>query len=215
MRTLLSRHSRRGILGIALFYCGLGGGLGAAAAAPKHRAAVALDAVAAPAAPALSGLALDKAVSEALSGYEPLEMRGAIVQLGPAAAEVLLRIARDTRFDGLIRLRAIEALGYLPNEASRSYLLLRLSTASRADDGEAMWTAATLRALAGFSDPQPLLPFLDHASVEVRESAAWSLRALGNRAVLPELLRRLPGERDRAVHAALEDAVRALSAPRR
>ena len=157
---------------------------------------------------AISTRELDASLRRALSGYEPVnaprELRSlAAAQGAPAVTEGLLRLLRDAATPGILRLSALEALGYAPTEAGRAYLYevlgqLNSNRPEVADDDRAFTLAAALRALGSFSAAEMtrLVPYLGHGNADVREAAAASLVRCGAPAaeVLPLLHKRLGAE---------------------
>jgi len=154
------------------------------------------------------------AVRLLLDGYEPLDVERGMKQLGAPAADVLLRLLSDRATPALIRLRAIEALGYVPTPAGRTYLRNIVSEIGVVDDERVYTLAAALRALGAFGPAElpGLALFLSHGSADVREAAAAGLAAMNSESALPALKQRLTIESDSGVKETLKTAIRRLAA---
>lgn len=155
---------------------------------------------------------LDVKVERALFAYEPLNLGRELVELGQneRVAQVLLRLAKDDATRGILRLRAIEALGYVPTEAGRSYLHELVATNANVDDSRVYVLAAALRALSGYGaqEVSHISPALFHGSPDVREAAARALVRCGRAdEVRPLLQRRLALESDKTVKETLRKAI--------
>jgi hypothetical protein len=183
-----------------------------------------MNAQAAPSKPVtpMEARAMDATVRRALSGYEPInaprELRSLAAEQGAAAvSDALLRLLRDAATPGILRLSALEALGYAPTEAGRAYLhevLAQLGRPEVADDDRSFTLAAAVRALGSFSATEMprLAAYLAHGNADVREAAALSLSRCGAPAaeVLPLLQKRLAAETDRGVRETLHTALQSL-----
>jgi HEAT repeat protein len=163
---------------------------------------------------AKSAAQLESTVRTLIDGYEPLDVEHGIAQLGAPAADVLLRIIQQAATPELIRLRAIEALGYVPTPAGQAYLRETVAKIGTVDDERVFTLAAALRALGGFGAGE--LPsvslFLEHASPIVREAAAAGMAQMRTDTVLPALQRRLAVERDSGVKETLTTAISRVAA---
>ncbi len=157
---------------------------------------------------------LEATVRTLIDGYEPLDVEHGIAQLGAPAADVLLRIIRQANTPELIRLRAIEALGYVPTPAGQDFLRETVAKIGTTDDERVFTLAAALRALGGFgaSELPSVSLFLEHASPIVREAAAAGMAQMRTDSVLPALQRRLAVERDSGVKETLNNAISRLAA---
>lgn len=157
---------------------------------------------------------LEAAVRTLIDGYEPLDVEHGIAQLGAPAADVLLRILRQPSTPELIRLRAIEALGYVPTPAGQDFLRETVAKIGTTDDERVFTLAAALRALGGFgaSELPSVSLFLEHTSPIVREAAAAGMAQMRADSVLPALQRRLAVERDSGVKETLNNAISRLAA---
>jgi hypothetical protein len=168
----------------------------------------------------LSTSELASSVRRALAGYEPLEagrdVRALVEGNGAAAVtDALLRLIRDPATPGILRLSAIEALGYAPTEAGRSYLHELVAKLGAAEDDRVFTLAAALRALGSFSATElsRLSPYLQHKNADVREAATLGLSRCGapSSELLPLLQRRLAVESDSGVKETLRSTVASLS----
>lgn len=157
---------------------------------------------------------LEAAVRVLLEGYEPLDTEHGMAELGPAAADVLLRTIQAASTPELVRLRAVEALGYVPTPAGQAYLRELVAKIGTTDDERVFTLAAALRALGGFgaSELPSVSLFLEHASPIVREAAAAGMARMRTDTVLPALQRRLAVERDSGVKETLSNAISRLAA---
>ncbi|MBL9005037.1 MAG: HEAT repeat domain-containing protein [Myxococcales bacterium] len=157
---------------------------------------------------------LEATVRTLIDGYEPLDVEHGIAQLGAPAADVLLRIIRQANTPELIRLRAIEALGYVPTPAGQDFLRETVARIGTTDDERVFTLAAALRALGGFgaSELPSVSLFLEHVSPIVREAAAAGMAQMRSDSVLPALQRRLAVERDSGVKETLNNAISRLAA---
>jgi len=157
---------------------------------------------------------LESTVRTLIDGYEPLDVEHGIAQLGAPAADVLLRIIRQASTPELIRLRAVEALGYVPTPAGQAFLRETVAKIGTTDDERVFTLAAALRALGGFgpSELPSVSLFLEHASPMVREAAAAGMAQMRTDTVLPVLQRRLAVERDSGVKETLNSAISRLAA---
>ncbi len=157
---------------------------------------------------------VEAAVRTLIDGYEPLDVEHGIAQIGPAAADVLLRIIREPSTPELIRLRAVEALGYAPTPAGQAFLRETVAKIGTVDDERVFTLAAALRALGGFgaSELPSVSLFLEHASPIVREAAAAGMSQMRTDTVLPALQRRLAVERDSGVQETLKGAISRMAA---
>lgn len=159
---------------------------------------------------------LTASVKSLLSAYEPLDLDRTLPALASPAAisEVLLTLAREPGTDGptapLVRVRAIEALGYVPTADGLAYLRGRVAELSDAEDSRVYQLAACLRALGHFGDAElgRIAPYLGHPSADVREAAALAMRSMP--ASRPLLQRRLAIEPERGVQATLAQSLSAL-----
>lgn len=193
----------------AMMFFALSLGVGSLAeAAPQPRPAT------------LSAPELAAGLRRALSGYEPLEAARdvrALAQGSGAAAvtDALLRLIRDPQTPGILRLSAIEALGYAPAEAGRLYLHELVAKLGGAEDDRVFTLAAALRALGSFSEAElpRLSPYLQHRNADVRESAALGLSRCGAppHELMPLLQKRLAVESDSGVKETLRSTLASLA----
>lgn len=157
---------------------------------------------------------LEAAVRTLLEGYEPLDVGHGMAELGAPAADVLLRLIQVPSTPELVRLRAVEALGYVPTPAGQAYLRETVAKIGTVDDERVFTLAAALRALGGFgaSELPSVSLFLEHGSPIVREAAAAGMAQMRSDTVLPALQRRLAVERDSGVKETLSNAISRLAA---
>lgn len=176
--------------------------------------------VTSPTATTLSATELAAGIRRALSGYEPIEaardVRALVEGSGAAAVtDALLRLIRDPQTPGILRLSAIEALGYTPTEAGRAYLHELVAKLSSAEDDRVFTLAAALRALGSFSATElsRLSPYLQHKSADVREAAALGLSRCGaaSSELMPLLQKRLAVEPDSGVKETLRSSLDILA----
>lgn len=168
----------------------------------------------------LSVTELAAGVRRALSGYEPLEaardVRALVESNGATSVtDALLRLIRDPSTPGILRLSAIEALGYAPSEAGRVYLHELVAKLGGAEDDRVFTLAAALRALGSFSPAEltRLSPYLQHTNADVREAAALGLSRCGasSSELVPLLQKRLAVESDSGVKETLRSTLVTLS----
>jgi hypothetical protein len=151
---------------------------------------------------------------ELLRDLERAPTAGEVRQLGPDADRVLIAAARDPAVSRLVRLRAVSALTFAPTVRARAFLLDLLAAAAAAREGaDVLDVAAALGALAahGPSTLPVLLPYLAHASADVRQSAAYAIAASGATQGRASLTARLRVEREPGVQVALRRAGDTLS----
>lgn len=188
-------------------------------AVPRADAAPRYKHVARPAQPAARSAAeVEATVRTLLSGYEPLDVEHGLAQLGPQAADVLLRLIKDRGTPVLLQLRAIEALGYVPTPAGQTYLRDLVAQIGTVEDERVFTLAAALRALSAFGvgELPSIALFLNHRSADVRDAAAAGMAQMRSADVLPALQGRLAIERDSGVQSTINAAIRRVAAlPRR
>lgn len=127
--------------------------------------------------------------------------------LGPETLEVLEQLYDDAGQPPFVRLRAVQAAGHFPSEASRSFLK-RVATAEGQND---LLIRAALRTMArafGGATLADIRPFLSHREVTVREGAVLALGAIESPRARALLQARLDVERDATVQATLRRALR-------
>lgn len=160
---------------------------------------------------------LRQIVEEAIAGYEP-RPKEALQRLDPQqATEALIALAGDPAVSPLRRLRAVEALGYVPTPVGLAYLrqVVTQRQAERAADAAGVYElAAAARALGGFGEAAAAdaARLLGHGSADVREGAVYALTRPGLKAspiATAALRRQLAVEKESGVRAALSAAISA------
>lgn len=143
-------------------------------------------------------------------GYEHAPTAAEVRALGPAADERLIDYATAPSTSPIRRQRAIAALLFVPSTAAHQFLLDVLAREGRATRGvQVLDAAAALSALAPYGQPSLaiVLPYLTHASADVRQAAATTIGALGLPAARGSLSARLAVERDPSVRLHLAAAL--------
>lgn len=165
--------------------------------------------------PAGADPSLRATVEEAIAGYEP-RPREALQRLdAQQATEALISLVGDPAVSPLRRLRAVEALGYVPTAAGLSYLRQVIAQRKGQQPGDAMGVyelAAAARALGGFGEAAvaDAARLLGHESADVREGAVHALSRPGRKAspaAATALRRQLAVEKESGVRAALQTAL--------
>jgi len=134
-------------------------------------------------------------------------------RLGAAPDQALIAYAEDPHTSRVRRMRAILALRFAPSVSARAYLHDLLGQHGRATTGaDVLDVAAAIGALSpyGREELATLLPYLSHASADVRQNAAASLAALHEPDALGPLAARLTIERDSGVRFAIAGALRTI-----
>jgi HEAT repeat protein len=154
----------------------------------------------------------DPELDRFFSGYERVITAEEVQALGPDADQAIIRYDGSSRFSRLRRMRAVAALVHLPGERARLFLLDYVAERRDARSGpEVVELSAAVGALAPYpSALATLLPYLEHASPDVRTAAAAALARIPDVRARNAIVARRFSERDPAVRAALG---RALTAP--
>jgi len=142
-----------------------------------------------------------------LSAFEGGPSPEAWEALGPETLVVLEQLYDDEGQQPFVRLRAVQAAGHYPTEASRAFLK-RVATQEGQND---LLIRAALRTMArafGHSALADIRPFLDHRATAVREGAVLALGALTTPRARALLEARLDVERNEAVKATLQRTLR-------
>ena len=146
-----------------------------------------------------------------LRAYEHQATAEDFLSLGDKALvrDALIEIVVDDGQAALLRGRAVVALGFFPDEASRRAIEGVLDRPELSDIilRRALETMAHAFADAGISR---LTPYLDDARPDVRETAARALGEIGSPEALRALRRRLDRETTDVVREALETQIRRL-----
>lgn len=159
----------------------------------------------------------DVAVVEMLSGVDYIPTRAALDgELGGSAEEDLIAIARGTAEESAdpgVRIRAYRALSLYPGAATEA--ALRAGIAAHAGGGavETLYLRAAVDSLVQIAGPEAvddLVPLLDHASRDVRASAAMALGDTGSEDAVSPLRARLSVEDVGQVRLAIAEALREL-----
>jgi hypothetical protein len=143
------------------------------------------------------------------------------------AVSKLVEIVSDPSSDVGVELRAIHALtqyrraesgvGAIPHDTLVNIVLPRFGLATSGSD--LLLLSATIQAIGSYPDKDAtndlaaLLPFLDHASRDVRVATAHALRDLGNTNALIPLANRQKVEHVNQVELAINEALRVLGTP--
>lgn len=160
----------------------------------------------------------DARVVELLSGVDYVPNRAALDDaLGAAvAADDLVAIARGSApesADPGVRIRAYRALGLYPGSATEAALRAALAENAAGAGVETLYLRAAAESLvkvAGAGAVDDIVPLLDHASRDVRATAAVALGRTGSDAAVPSLRARLSVEEVGQVRLAIAEALRAL-----
>jgi len=134
-------------------------------------------------------------------------------------------IVSDQSSDVGVELRAIHALtqyrraevGSIPHDTLVNVVLPRFGSATSGSD--ILLLAATIQAIGAYPDKDvtndltALLPFLGHASRDVRLATAHALRDLGNTNALIPLANQQKIEQVNQVELAINEALRVLGTP--
>lgn len=159
----------------------------------------------------------DPRVVEILSGIDYVPTRSVLdAALGADAAGDLIAIARGTAeesSDPGVRIRAYRALSLYPGAATESELRAGILDHAGGAEVEMLYVRAavdSLVALAGPDAVDDLVPLLDHASRDVRASAAVGLGGTGSEDAVPPLRARLSVEQVGQVRLAIAEALREL-----
>ena len=151
-----------------------------------------------------------ESVLRALKGEAAITPAG-VASWGKDADLVLIDLVRDTKLEGAVRARAVDALGASGSPVARDQLV-RVATVS-AEEAELPLLRRALLALGWVADgraPATIAPWLSHESSAVRVDAATAL-ALTKTAEARDLLqRRLRDEKDAPTRARIERLVREL-----
>ena len=159
----------------------------------------------------------DPRVVELLSGIDFVPTRAALdAALGAGAESQLIAIARgsaEEAADPGVRIRAYRALSLYPGAAIESELRAAIVEHSGGTEVDMLYLRAavdSLVALAGPTAVDDLVPLLDHASRDVRASAAFGLGDTGSEDAVPPLRDRLAVEQVGQVRLAIAEALREL-----
>jgi hypothetical protein len=159
----------------------------------------------------------DTQVVELLSGIDYVPTRGTLdLELGGDAAADLIAIARgsaEESSDAGVRIRAYRALSLYPGATTQAALRAGILEHADGDEVEMLYLRAavdSLVALAGPDAVDDVVPLLDHASRDVRASAAVGLGDTGSEDAVPPLRARLSVEEVGQVRLAIAEALREL-----
>ncbi len=142
-----------------------------------------------------------------LSAFEGGPSAEAWQALGPETLAVLEQLYDDEGQPPFVRLRAVQAAGHFPSDASRAFLK-RVASESGQND---LLVRAALRTLARAFGSRALAdiePFLTHRTATVREGAVLALGSIESRRARALLEARLDRERDATVKATLRRTLR-------
>ena len=150
-----------------------------------------------------------------------------VFQSDSEAVGKLVDIVSDQSSDVGVELRAIHALtqyrraeagvGVIPHDTLVNVVLPRFGAATSGSD--LLLLAATIQAIGAYPDKDvtndltALLPFLGHASRDVRLATAHALRDLGNTNALIPLANQQKIEHVNQVELAINEALRVLGTP--
>ena len=159
----------------------------------------------------------DLQVVEVLSGIDFIPSRSALdAALGAGAESDLIAIARGTAEESAdpgVRIRAYRALALYPGAAVEAELraaIFQHAGGAAVDMVYLRAAADSLVELAGPDAVDDLVPLLDHASRDVRASAAFALGDTGSDDAAPPLRARLLVEEVGQVRLAIAEALREL-----
>jgi hypothetical protein len=160
----------------------------------------------------------DARVVELLSGIDYVPTRAALDDaLGAAVAtDDLIAIARGSApesGDAGVRIRAYRALGLYPGTATATALRAGISEHAAGGGVEILYLRAAIDSLvkvAGADAVDDIVPLLDHASRDVRATAAIALGHTGSDAAVAPLRARLSVEEVGQVRLAIAQALREL-----
>jgi len=159
----------------------------------------------------------DPRVVELLSGIDFIPTRASLdAALGPGAESDLIAIARGIAVEAAdpgVRIRAYRALSLYPGPAIESELRAAILEHAAGVEVEMLYLRAAVDSLVELAGPDAvddLVPLLDHASRDVRASAAFGLGDTGSDDAVPPLRARLSVEQVGQVRLAIAEALREL-----
>lgn len=141
-----------------------------------------------------------------LMAYEHVPDAAEFTSLGPAAHEALLAAAPDGTLPPFVRGRAVWALAFFPDRATRQTIETLLDD----PDLDEMIVRRALGALAAAFGDESLgrvRGYLDDPRPDVREAAARALGEIGGAAALRALQRRLGRERAAQVRETIAEEI--------
>lgn len=142
-----------------------------------------------------------------LAAFEHVPSAEEFTSLGSGAQDVLVSVAKDEAQAPFVRGRAVWALQYFPNDATRTTIAALLAC----DDLDESIVERAVQALA-FAFGQGALAnvrgYLDDGRADVREAAARALGTIGGDEAVRILRRRLDREGNGAVRSAIEEEIR-------
>lgn len=154
-------------------------------------------------APAFAG-ALREPVLTALSGVEDVPTADNLRALGSGVEAELLEIAQDANVARTRRARAVQALGWFPSPASRSFLEQTLGVTDRLMARKAAYALAN----GWGNDAVPVLTIaLGNDDVQLRDAAARALAIVGSSAADAALRERLSVETNETVQATIQSVL--------
>ena len=146
-----------------------------------------------------------------LLAYEHRPTAEEFLALGDGVRDALIAVAQNADEAALLRGRAVTALVYYPDDASRQCIETLLDQPELSDIILRPAIAALAKAFAG-SAATRIAPYLDDERSVVREEAARALGDIGTPTALRALRRRLDREGEDVVRGALESAIRRIEA---
>lgn len=143
-------------------------------------------------------------LADLLGAYEEVPSAAQLQALGPDVSKQLMAVALDPEVPPSRRSRAVTALGHLPGDEERAFLVARL----QGDDTLLQRKAAWALAAAYGDDAVPqIVPLLSHDDPHTREAAVRALGAVKGPAAREALTARRPLEREAHVLHALDAAL--------
>lgn len=146
-------------------------------------------------------------VREMLSGIEHTPTDADWQRVGDGALPVLIDLYQSSTEPPYVRLRAVGATGAFPRPAVRTFLLA-VARADGQTDLLVREAVVTLARAFGAASVGDLVPFLAHDEPVVREATATALGRIGTPDATAALRARLRVEREGAVRAAIQSALR-------
>lgn len=150
-------------------------------------------------------------LADLLGAYEEVPSAAQLQALGPDVSKQLMALALDPAVPPSRRSRAVTALGHLPGDAERAFLLARLEGDDPLLQRKAAWALATAY---GDDAVAPISTLLAHDDAHTREAAIRALGTLKGPAAREALEARRPLEREAHVLHALDAALGATETPR-
>ncbi len=159
----------------------------------------------------------DPAVVEMLTGIDYIPTRGTIDSaLGADAVDQLIAIAGGDAAESAdpgVRIRAYRALALYPGAATEAELRAGILQHSAGSGVDTLYLRAAVDSLVQIAGPDAVddvVPLLDHASRDVRASAAMALGDTGSEDAVSPLRARLSVEQVGQVRLAIAEALREL-----